>query len=521
MKIWIISRECAEIAEAGGVKNVTYSLCKEFSELGHDVTLFIPEYKCTSYNKIENLKKNSLYAEVSLCNRKETINYSLGTCVDGRFRTVFVTHTSYTEKEGVYTYTENEQKSNPDFVKGNGHKDALFLDILFQKAVCKYGTLISDEDIPQIVHCQDASTACLPAFMNELDVYSKVKYVVTIHNAGPAYHHSFSSLGEACWYTELPQSFLQNTLNNGKSEPFLISAESGAYLTTVSEKYAEELVDPVNNEQTEGLSSIFAERNIHIEGITNGIDYDRYNPNNTEDSGLPFSYNPENGDLTGKEKCREKFLSLTIKENLNQFKDISTYGYLNPENPEKLILLSYHGRVTDQKGISVLIKSIPAILSNFQESRFVIAGQGEVNLEYEIIALTKQFPGKIIYLRGYNKNIVRLATAISDFAVLPSFFEPCGLEDFIAQIFGTLPVAHKTGGLTKISDYKTGFLYSCNTPESLIAKLSEVISIKKYSNDIINGMIINAAKEVHDVYYWKKVILNKYIPFFNKILKSF
>ena len=124
--------------------------------------------------------------------------------------------------------------------------------------------------------------------MTTFDNYSSTKSVVTIHNAGPAYHHNFSSIGEAAWYTNLPTDLLSGSLNNYKVEPFLIASSCGAYLSTVSVEYANELKNPKYFEQTEGLSQIFYNRNIQIKGITNGIEFDRYNPQKKECSHLPF-----------------------------------------------------------------------------------------------------------------------------------------------------------------------------------------------------------------------------------------
>ena len=81
-------------------------------------------------------------------------------------------------------------------------------------------------------------------------------------------------------------------------------------------------------------------------------------------------------------------------------------------------------------------------------------GQWEHDIENSITELTNRYPGKITYLNGYNRSIARMVAAVNDFIVLPSYFEPCGLEDYIAQSYGTLPVAHKTGGLNKIIDEK-------------------------------------------------------------------
>ena len=95
-------------------------------------------------------------------------------------------------------------------IKDNVDYQVKFLDVLFQKAVCAYGSIIPRSDIPEILHCQDASTAMLPAFIANSKNFKKTNSVVTIHNAGPFYHHSFSSIGEAAWYTGLETELLEN-----------------------------------------------------------------------------------------------------------------------------------------------------------------------------------------------------------------------------------------------------------------------------------------------------------------------
>ena len=140
MKIWVVSMECAGIAEAGGVKNVAFSLCKEFSELKHKTTLFIPVYKCTCLDSLFEFNDIETPAEVELCGRKEKVTFTTAKSTSN-FDVVLVKHRLFAEKEAVYTYTENEEKQNPAHKKGSGHADGLFLDVLLQKAVSAYGSL--------------------------------------------------------------------------------------------------------------------------------------------------------------------------------------------------------------------------------------------------------------------------------------------------------------------------------------------------------------------------------------------
>lgn len=511
--------ECAGIVEAGGVKNVTLSLCKEFTQLKQNVTLFIPVFKTNSWEKISNLRENITgHISVFHCGKNEDVSYSTAICTDGNFKVVFINHAAFLTKEGVYTYTANEQKENPEFVKGVGHRDTFFMDSIFAKAVARYEDFVEKNELPHIIHCQDASTALVPLFASKSKKLKNSRYIVTIHNAGPAYHHNFSNLDEGKYYTEISEEELKAAQNGNSVEPFLLAVNSGAILTTVSEDYAKEIVDPDFSEQTEGLSSIFHNRKIQVEGITNGIEYERYDPRDTNISCLPYAFNPEKLDLQGKTECRD-YLLKEVLDNKN-LTDVKIFGNILKETSSPEVFIVYHGRITSQKGISVLLDAIPALVNNFPQIRFIIAGQGEACIENKIIEITDKFSGKVLFINGYNKKIARLVNCSGDFIVLPSFFEPCGLEDFISQLYGTLPVANATGGLKKIIDGKTGFLYTNNSAESLIAKLSEVITLKLYAPNVINKMIKEASVYVRKNYSWRNVIKNKYFKFFKEILKK-
>lgn len=517
MKLWFVSMECANIAEAGGVKNVTFSLCNEFARLGHDVTLFIPVFKCNSWDKLTKIEKNLYKSNIQICQKEEIVSYTKAVFQKSDFKVVLINNEHFAEKEAVYTYTEKEEKVNPKHKKGEGHEDALLIDSLFQKSVCNYLKYIDLDSVPDLIHCQDASTAILPAYLKET-AYPQIKTLITIHNAGPFYHHEFKNLEDASFYTGLPQELLKNSMNGQRVEPFLIGLNSGANLMTVSKDYALELKDPSNCEFTDGLSKIFHDRKIKIKGITNGFDFDRYNPSKIEVSKLPFAFNPEIGDFSGKYKIRKFFIEEVVNSSQYPSDGIEKFGKLEVSaDCKKEFYIAYHGRVTSQKGISVLTSAIPHILSENENVRFVIAGQGEPKLEEELAELTRKYSGKIVYLNGYNQSVVRMAIASCDFIVLPSYFEPCGLEDFISQAFATLPVAHKTGGLNKILNGKTGFLYKNNTSRDLAETILKVI---KLNDEKIMKIRVRAAKYVHDEYIWKTVVEKKYLKYFKEILRK-
>lgn len=532
MVIWVVSREYAGLAEAGGVKNVACSLSENLVRLGNKVMLFIPFYGCTDVSRVSDYTAGVIPpVEVNVMDSKETVSFSSGV-LDG-VEIIFVCHHSFAEKLGVYTYTERDEKENPAHKRGSGHEDALFLNTLFQKAVVAFGNVCSHEQIPDIIHCQDATTAMVPVFVMERSnedmagriVFARSKCVVTIHNAGPGYHHDFSSVEEAHHYTNLPKNLLEKGLNGTHVEPFLLSALN-ARITTVSPQYAQEILS--GSTETAGLSECFKARHIEIEGITNGIEFDKYDPTDVKKSFLPYTFNPAKKDLIGKYKCRALFLEKYARipndtDNRNKDLGIDQCGHIetgNAGDPCEPVFITYHGRIVRQKGIDVLAEAADKLLSMNEPVRFIFIGQGEPELENQLALLSLKYGGKCIFLRGYDRAITRLCTAVADFIALPSKFEPCGLEDFIAQLFGTLPIAHATGGLCKIVDEQTGFLFKPDTSDELASMIKSLVQLKQADSDIFNNMIAYAASYVRENYSWRTVVKERYLVLYRKLLNK-
>lgn len=507
--IWVVTREYAGIAEAGGVKNVACSLSEQFAEHDYNVTLFIPQYGCTKLDTIKNYSTIPIFStSMMIAGTRHDVDYAVG--FNGKIKVVFVISPYFLSKMGVYTYTKQEEQVNLAHKSGTGHEDVQLMNIIFQRAVLEY-SLISGE-IPQIVHCHDAATSLVPFLAKKSYQYEKqfenTSFFVTIHNAGPGYHHAINDINYASSLTGFSQSTLEYGLLNSKVEPLLLSVPYAEF-TTVSPWYSKELLDP-DNQFTDGLSREFYNRNVKIVGITNGIDFDNYNPESKKASLLSFTYSPEKGNLGGKYRERKLFLeniSKTIKiDGIEQFGSLDCTA--------KNVFFSYHGRLVWQKGIDIFTAAIESVIQTCPEARFIIVGQGQQDLEEKNIQLANKYVGRYLYLRGYNRVLARQSVAISDFIVLPSIFEPCGLEDFIAQFYGTLPVAYPAGGLNKIEDCATGFLYTPNTPEKLAAILCSLCFRFDESKDIFKSMIMDAAKKVHNDYSWEQVFKRYYEPLF-------
>ncbi len=521
--IWFVTREYADIAEAGGVKNVVRALAEGFVSNDYAVTVFIPYYGCTDIHGMERIQED-LFLPVNIeCGKSlYTVTFVQGFFKNVRF--ILCKNDIFLEKHSVYTYTGKDEKENPLHIKGTGFEDAMLLNCLFQKAVVAFRNVMGfDEKAPDIINCHDAVTALIPAFasINDFWFYKNTKYYVTIHNAGPGYHHNFPDLKTAIYYTGLPKGVLRKGRCNKKIEPYLIAACFGKLLT-VSPKYAQELQDK-EDIYSEGLSKQFRHRRISITGITNGIDFERYNPTDLKISELPYVFNPEKKDLEGKLQCRRYFISKYNKAVANAnslIRGIDQYGFIESTDSEKPVYINFHGRVVQQKGTNVFSQAVKLLIRKYKNVRFLIMGQGQAEYENSLILLTKLYPGKCIFFRGYDRALSRLCTAVCDFICIPSFFEPCGLEDLIAQIYGTIPVAHATGGLTKIIDKKTGFLYKNNTPENIASVFSFLIDKKTQNPLCFNNIIAAAALSARTVFSWDFIIKNQYKIFFEEFYKK-
>ena len=532
-KIWLVSREYAGVAEAGGVKNVTASLAEGLQKEHYDVTVFIPFYGCTFLNELKDFTLiPDLRADITSDRRTYTIAYAAAHYKGVRL--VFIVHSLFTAKQGVYTYTEDEQRIKAEHVPGRGHADSNLLHVLFQKGVLEYGAKTSS--VPDIIHCQDAAAALVP-FIARNDAsyahaYKDARFILTIHNAGNAYRHEIESAQKAASLLNLPEHLFEQSLIGGRCEPYVL-AEPYAALTTVSPWYAQELTDP-SDPNSGGLSAVFARRGTRITGITNGISYAKYDPKNTEASMLPYAFDPSNGDFAGKYRCRTDFLIDFGSNNASpgtadafaggfshnactSALTLKRYGFLDVPDDRKAVFFSYHGRIVHQKGTDILAKAARLVLRENGDARFIVTGQGSSELEREHEGLAHDFPGKYLYLRGYDRRSARLCVAVSDFIVLPSVFEPCGLEDFIAQIYGTLPVAHACGGLRKIIDGKTGFLYDENTPQVLAGIMLKSARLVQNNPAFVQTCAVYASHYVQSAYAWDNIIKNEYIPFYENL----
>lgn len=529
--LWIVTREYAGVAEAGGVKNVVKALAEAADEYGFSVTVFLPRYGCIAVTEAACIGTVS----IRVADMLHTVRYFEWHHNGLKF--ILIDSEPFSEKKDIYTYCAEElaffreKLKKPELKKGEGYIDSGEMNILFQKAVYCYG--LYRRCAPNILHCHDAHTALLPAFIfsrsGGKSLFKRTRALITIHNAGDGYRQRLRPIDYAASVSGLPRPVLDYGIVEDAVEPFLVGARF-AHLTTVSPWYAEQLQHPEQSPYAYHFSHVIANRHIPITGITNGIDFDAYDPRKTEISGLPFAFDIQRGDFDGKYACRSFLLEKLAAESLAlpRYDGVQWFGSLAGNGSGKELYLAYHGRFVHQKGVEVLLNAASALLEKSGIVRFILMGQGNTDFESAAVALTERFAGRCVYCKGYNRKIARLITAAADFMILPSLFEPCGLEDLIAQIYGTIPIAHAQGGLQKITHGKTGFLYAtppddgfrseqdrhtemlCKTVLEQIEYIESSPPQRVLDIPLFRTMILQAYQELHTVFSWKTIFAGHY-----------
>ena len=512
-EVYTLTREYRDLAGAGGLKDVAQELSEALVRKGLKVTVFLPRYGFLNPKEL-GFKETSYSFPVDMDyaqeERREEVSLWEGE-LNG-VKIFLIEAERYAEKLGVYTYTEEEEKKEPWKKKGSGHFDYFAMNLLLQKtALC---TAIRTGKCPDIIHCHDGHTACTPALAREImgfrDYFPPAGFVITIHNAGLGYHQDVADLPFAKANTGLPWRVINDSLFHHAFNPFLCGANY-AVVNTVSEQYAKELQETELDAHTGWLGHALKERGIKLEGITNGINPDDFDPRQPEKLGLPAGFDPAQGDLEGKKICREELLSRISRRNLR----VKIYGQI--KDVPRWPLLTAISRLTEQKGIDVLAQALRLLYQEGEEFLTVILGTGTPEIEERLIALSRDFPGKMALLLGYDPRLANLIYAAGDFFVIPSNYEPCGLTDFMAQLMGNLPIVRHTGGLVKVIDGFNGFSYVKQQPEELASAIKRAFEIYRHAPEKRLEMIKQAIKHIHERYTWDKVS-EKYLALYEKAL---
>lgn len=404
MRIVMAASECAPYSKTGGLADVVGSLPPALAKLGHQVSVFVPRYRQT---KLEGPVKIIPSITVPFDDRYRFCSILDGGVRDG-VQIYFIDYPPFFDREGLYGTAIGDY---PD----NAERFALLCRAILEatKALGR----------PDILHCHDWQTALIPILLNTLyaedPVFERVPCVFTIHNLG--YQGLFQP--EILPLLLLPWDlFTMTKLEFYGKVNFLKGAITSAdFITTVSRKYAQEIQ---TSEYGFGLEGVLRARSGTVAGILNGVDYGEWSPET--DTHIAANYSAD--DLSGKAVCKRALL----KE----------FGL--PEDTQ-LPVLGIVSRFAGQKGFD-LIQQVSARLA--REDLIVVAlGTGDRDYEDMFRRLNKQYPQKFAVKIAFDNQLAHQIEAGADLFLMPSKYEPAGLNQLYSLKYGTVPIVRATGGL--------------------------------------------------------------------------
>jgi len=523
--IWMLAREYGNLAGAGGVRDVAQQLAKSLAGgSGRSVSVVMPRYGFMDPASLGFLPladprfpERSLQYEVDLnyahVERRETMR--VWTARIDRVTLYLLEADRFADKAAVYAYTAADEAVNPAHKTGEGHGDYFAMNILLQKGALDLMLLLGI--CPDIIHCHDGHTAVLPAMIRENSgmrhFFRGTGTVVTIHNAGKGYHQEVADLSFARAITGLPWKVIMGNCLADCFDPFLVAAHY-AVMNTVSEQYARELQETDDDRLTGWLGHTLLERGVTLKGVTNGIDPAEFDPADPGKSGIDAPFNPmADAVLQGKRVCKEALLlELSRDRSVGGIPLIGSLAF-RPDLP----LFTFIGRLNEQKGVGVLLASLRAVLKKNTAFQFLLLGIGGHDEEWELARLAdkEENRGRVCILKGFHPALANRIYAAGDFFLIPSRYEPCGLTDFIAQIFGNLPIVHHVGGLVKVQDGETGFSYIQHSPAALTEAIQRAIILYYEDTAKIREMQRQAVVRIHERHTWN-MVMKQYLQLYKE-----
>ena len=407
MKIAFVSTEIVPFAKTGGLADVSGSLPRELVKLGCNIKLFMPKYFIVDEN-LHGLKYNWDIGEmpIRINGVIRSVHVHQSKLPDSDLDVYFIDCPHYFHRYRIYT---------DDF-----DEDERF--ILFSKAVIE--TLQRLQWVPDVVHCNDWQTGLIPLLLKDNygwdKVFDNTGTLLSIHNIGYQGMFSKSVLNSAEIRSAL--FYPGGPIEQDGGVSFMKAGISFSdIINTVSNTYAHEILTA---EFGAGLEKVLKQREEDLFGILNGVDYDVWSPET--DKHLPFNYSIN--DLGGKLK-NKKFLLEHFDIPFN--KDVPLIGIVS--------------RMVLQKGFDIFADAINDLMN--LEANWIILGSGEDKFEDLFRRLSNQLPGKVGSYIGYNNELSHLIEAGADMLLMPSRYEPCGLNQIYSLKYGTVPIVRKTGGL--------------------------------------------------------------------------
>ena len=459
MKIIIASSEAVPYIKTGGLADVAGALLKELRKKNETAVLVLP-----------------LYAAIRSKYKLHATGKAILVRMGKRTYRAMIFASSKEENPEAYFIECDELYDRPELYgpSAGDYADNAVRFIFFSKAVLE--VCLAMRIKPDVIHCNDWQTALVPLYLKTLykggGYFSKTASLFTVHNLGYQGLFEASALG----FTGLGREyFIPDRLEfYGKLNLMKAGLLYADIINTVSNTYAREIQQA---EYGFGLDGVIRKRAPDLYGIINGIDYEELDP--ATDTFLPCKYGED--DLKGKARCRKALFQKA------QF------------DRETLPIAAIVSRLSSQKGIDLVLKSLEALAA--MGLNLIVLGKGDEAYERQFREASESLKGRIFVHIGFEESLARLIYAGSDFFLMPSQYEPCGLGQLIAMKYGTVPIARKTGGLADtIQDYDhlthtgTGFLFSDYTQYALqdaakraICVFTDKANMKKMASEVMKN----------------------------------
>ncbi len=461
MRILQVTSEAVPFAKTGGLADVLGALPGELERLGHEVTLIMPAYRCV-LKCGQPLEPTGVEFSVPI-GGSQVHGTFLRSKLPGTNVTVYlVKHDDYYDRDQLYT------------VDGKDFPDNCERFVFFSRAVLEAIRLF-DLHL-DVVHCHDWQSALVCALLKieyrGVPLYERLVSLYTIHNLayqGRFWHWDMTLTGLDWKYFNWQQMEFYGELNLMKTG--LVFADA---LSTVSPRYAEEIQSaPLGC----GLEGVLQQRRDVLSGIINGVDYQQWSP--AVDPHLPQQYDV-NTFVAGKAACKA---ALQAELGLPQ----------EPNTP----LCGFIGRIAEQKGIDLICGVMQEWLRTMHV-QWVLLGTGEPKYEQLIAQLSERYPQKVAARLTFSNALAHRIEAASDIFLMPSRYEPCGLNQLYSLKYGAVPVVRATGGLVDTITNATA--------ETLAAGSATGFSFRDYSALALSETLSSACDLYARPEQWRSLV---------------
>ena len=476
MKVLYCSSEVQPFSKTGGLADVSGSLPKALNDLKIEIKVITPYYSVAKFGKIKPKLFKSL--DLQIIDRIKTAHY-YKLEKDG-IEYIFIKCDDYFKRDGLYGYYDEAERFS-----------------FFCYAVLEIIPLLAFQ--PNIIHVNDWQTSLIPYLLDEVyrkknKIYQRIKTLLSIHNL--EYQGAFPIEANLL----LPHQDDTTYIHFGKINYLKTGIMRASAINTVSNTYKEEIMT-----QRFGftLDGALRSRISALYGITNGIDYNEYNPSADK---IIFKTFDDKSFLEGKLFNKKELL-----------RELAITGW--DDKP----LISFIGRLAHQKGIDLIEGIINNVIKD-SDANIILVGSGDRDYEAYFDSLAAKHPTRIKVWIGFNNELARKVYAGSDLFLMPSEFEPCGLGQLIAMRYGTLPVVRETGGLAdtvipynEFTAEGTGFSFTNYDNNEFKDSVFRALDLYNKNKDGFNELIVNAMTCDNSM----PNMAQKYIDLYNQIKKGY